>query len=187
MSCGLALTTSKSSDQTEAIQNSLNLLDRCTSEVRALSHLLHPPLLEEMGLGSAIPWHVQSFTDQSGINVELDVPPQFERLPQPVETVLFRVLQESLTNIQRHSQSKQAKIKLRINRGSVMLAIEDRGKGFSNGNGHPPKSGVGIAGMRERVRERGGELQITSSRSGTKVEVSVPLQKEAGWQNVSSS
>jgi signal transduction histidine kinase len=186
MSCGVALSTSKSSDQTEAIQNSLNLLDRCTSEVRTMSHLLHPPLLEEMGLASAIPWHVQSFTDQSGINVELDVPAQFERLPQSVETVLFRVLQESLTNIERHSQSKQAKIKLRISNGSVVLAVEDRGKGFSAGNGHPAKSGVGIAGMRERIREQGGELRIISSGSGTRVEASLPVQKEARWQNVSS-
>jgi signal transduction histidine kinase len=190
MSCEVALAQSKPADSTEALEDSLELLDRCTAEVRTLSHLLHPPLLEEMGLASAVPWYVQGFTERSGIRVELDVPSQLERLPQSVEMVLFRVLQESLTNIHRHSGSKIAKIRLYIKDGWAILNIEDRGKGFHSNNGHAFNAGVGIAGMRERVREQGGELQITSSKDGTKVEVMMPLQKkkkETEWRSGSSS
>jgi signal transduction histidine kinase len=189
MSCAVALEQSERGDKIEALESSLDLIDRCTAEVRSMSHLLHPPLLEEMGLSSAVPWFVQGFTQKSGIPVEVDVPPQLERLPRSVEIVLFRVLQESLTNVQRHSGSKLAKIRLWVRDNHVRLAIEDRGKGFGSGDDDPFQAGVGIASMRERVREHGGELRISSGRTGTTVEASVPIaiNKEVGCQNVSSS
>src|SRR6202789_866452 len=164
---------------TEALSESLTLIDSCTAEVRTLSHLLHPPLLEEMGLASAMSWYLEGFTQRSGIQVELDMAPHPDRLPQPLELALFRVVQESLTNIHRHSGSKLAKIALRIENGNALLTIEDQGKGISNGNGHSAKDGVGIASMRERVRELGGQFHLTSTPSGTTVQAVIPLQQEA--------
>jgi signal transduction histidine kinase len=186
MSCEVAMQQSPQGNGTEALNESLVLIDRCTSEVRTLSHLLHPPLLEEMGLASAMPWYLEGFTQRSGIQIELDMPSHLERLSQPLELALFRVLQESLTNIHRHSESKVARIALRINDGNVVLTIEDRGKGMSNGNGHPLRDGVGIASMRERVRELGGQLHLTTTPSGTTVQAVIPMQQEAQWQTASS-
>jgi signal transduction histidine kinase len=186
MSCEVAIQQSHQGNGTEALNESLTLIDRCTSEVRTLSHLLHPPLLEEMGLASAMPWYLEGFTQRSGIKVELDMPSHPARLPQPVELALFRVVQESLTNIHRHSGSQLAKIALRVVDGSVTLTIEDKGRGMSNGNGHPAKDGVGISSMRERIRELGGQFRMTSTPSGTTVEAVIPLQQEAQWQTVSS-
>jgi signal transduction histidine kinase len=163
-----------------ALHDSLELLDRCTAEVRTMSHLLHPPLLEEMGLAAAVPWYVKGFTERSGIEVDLDGPAQLERLPQAIELVLFRVLQEGLTNIHRHADSKLAKIRFRKENGRVCLAIEDSGKGFASVDGQPVKVGVGIASMRERVREFGGELRVSSGSAGTVVEVMMPVNKETG-------
>jgi signal transduction histidine kinase len=187
MSCAVALEQSERGDKVESLKSSLDMIDRCTADVRSMSHLLHPPLLEEMGLASAVPWYVQGFTQKSGIPVEVDVPAQLERLPRAVEIVLFRVLQESLTNVQRHSGSELAKVRLFRDDGRVLLTIEDRGKGFGSGHGDLFQTGVGIAGMRERVREQGGELRISSGKGGTKVEATVPINKEVGCRNGSSS
>jgi signal transduction histidine kinase len=178
MSCEVALEESTGSEAVGPLRDALKVLDRCSAEVRTMSHLLHPPLLEEMGLASAIPWYVKGFTERSAINVELDMPKNLERLPESVELVLFRVLQESLTNIHRHSGSTAAKIRLQIDPGRVLLEIEDHGKGFDSGGGQPLKTGVGIAGMRERVREAGGELRVVSGTHGTTVEAMVPFDKE---------
>jgi signal transduction histidine kinase len=145
MSCEVALQNKE--DAGSSLRQSLDLLDRCTAEVRTISHLLHPPLLEEMGLASALPWYVEGFTKRSGIAVDLDMPARLDRLPQPLEMVLFRVLQEGLTNIHRHSGSDTATIRLRIENGSVSLAIEDRGKGFIGKNGPAIHPGVGVASM----------------------------------------
>ena len=153
-----------------------DLLARCTGEIRTMSHLLHPPLLEEMGLASAMPWYVEGFRERSGIKVELQTPtPEFGRLPQPVEMVLFRVLQESLTNVHRHSGSKNARIRLEVNANNAVLAVQDQGKGFNGSTEEPARMGVGIAGMRERVRELGGEFKIDSSSSGTTITATIPL------------
>jgi signal transduction histidine kinase len=178
MSYAVALDESQNGRGTNALQDSLVLLDRCTAEVRTMSHLLHPPLLEEMGLASAVPWYVGGFTERSGIRVELEMPNHLGRLPQPIELVLFRVLQESLTNIHRHSQSQLAKIRLEVEQKRAVLVIEDQGKGFDPGNGQFSKAGVGIASMRGRVRELGGELRVTSGSHGTTVEATLPLHQE---------
>ncbi len=154
-----------------------DLLERCTAEIRIMSHLLHPPLLEEMGLASAVPWYVEGFKERSGIEVELETPsPEFGRLPQSVEMVLFRVLQESLTNVHRHSGSKRARIRLEVNAENAVLTVQDQGKGFGPATEERAKMGVGIAGMRERVRELGGEFKLDSSSLGTTIRATIPLQ-----------
>ena len=175
MASEVTLEKFKGDDRMAALAGSLKLIDQCTAEVRTMSHLLHPPLLEEVGLASAVPWYVEGFAERSGIKVNLQMPASFHRLPQAVELVLFRVLQESLTNIHRHAGSKRATIQLRIDAHSAALSVEDDGKGFASANGQPHKPGVGIAGMRERVRELGGEFRITSAATGTKVEAVVPM------------
>jgi len=179
MASEVTLDKCKGDDRMEALAGSLKLIDQCTAEVRTMSHLLHPPLLEEVGLASAVPWYVEGFAERSGIKVDLQMPASFHRLPQAVELVLFRVLQESLTNIHRHAGSKRAKIQLRIDDRSAALSVEDDGKGLVSANGQPHKPGVGIAGMRERVRELGGEFRITSAATGTKVEAVVPMTSVA--------
>jgi signal transduction histidine kinase len=160
------------------LKDCVNLVDRCTREIRTMSHLLHPPLLEEMGLASAIPWFVSGFRERSGIAVDLEMPENFDRLPASVEVVLFRVLQESLTNIHRHAGSERAAIRLQVESGTAVLMVQDYGKGFDVRPGRFAP-GVGIAGMRERARELGGEFKIDSGPGGTVIEATIPLQRRS--------
>jgi signal transduction histidine kinase len=178
MASEVTLEKFKGDDRLDALAGSLKLIDQCTAEVRTMSHLLHPPLLEEVGLASAVPWYVEGFSERSGIKVDLQMPASLGRLPQTLELVLFRVLQESLTNIHRHAASTQARIQLRIYDQRVTLSIEDNGNGMSSKNGQR-KAGVGIASMRERVRELGGDFRITFEPGGTKVEAVVPMAQVA--------
>ena len=175
MSCDIARAKLDSEGGENPMDDTVELLDRCISEVRTMSHLLHPPLLEEIGLDSAVPWFVDGFMQRSGIQVHLEKSTFKKRVPQAAEVALFRVLQESLTNIHRHSGSKDAKITLRVENDIVVLRVEDHGVGFSAENGSLMKPGVGIASMRERLRELGGELRVTSSARGTVVEAVLPL------------
>jgi len=187
MSCDVALLSSTNGEESAALQDALNVLERCTADVRTMSHLLHPPLLEEMGLASAIPWYVDGFIERSGIDVKVHLPPDLERLPALVELTVFRLIQESLTNIHRHSGSQVALIRLMLKDDVADLTIEDRGKGFGSHNGQPVKVGVGVASMRERVRELGGELRINSTNSGTVLQAVLPCAREARWQSESLS
>lgn len=164
-----------------ALNDSENLVREMSSEVRTISHLLHPPLLDEAGLCSAVRWYTDGFAQRSGIRVDLDLPDDFGRLPAEAETAIFRVVQESLTNIHRHAGSPVAKIRLRQPGAEIEVEIADRGKGMSPeklqelaASGTP---GVGIRGMRERLRQLGGTLEIESSRSGTVVTVKLPLER----------
>jgi len=163
-------------DLTEAI----DLVERSIAGIRTMSYLLHPPFLDEAGLISALRWYAAGFADRSGIAVDLDLPPAFERLPRDVEIALFRVVQEALINIHRHAESPSAVIRLRGDRHQLTLSIEDRGRGM------PPELiaqlpggggafGVGIAGMRERLEQLGGSLDIESNERGTLVHARVPL------------
>jgi PAS domain S-box-containing protein len=154
------------------------LADQCIREVRTLSYLLHPPMLEEAGLEDAIRLYAEGLTKRSGIQVELEISPRFGRLDRDTELTLFRVIQESLTNIQRHSGSLQAKIRIERGPGKIAMEISDTGSGIS-GN-HPssistPGLGVGIASMQERVKLIGGHFEIGSSSCGTIVRVTVPV------------
>ncbi len=157
------------------------LADRCVREVRTLSYVLHPPLLDEAGLEDTIRDYVNGFTKRSGIQVGLELPPGLGKMTREVELTLFRVVQEALTNIQRHSGSQQAKI--RIDRNShLTLEISDLGQGISasapQGKEEPPfQVGVGIPSMQERVKLIGGRLDIDSTSHGTTVRVTIPLER----------
>ncbi len=154
------------------------LADQALREIRTTSHLLHPPLLDEAGFASAARWYSEGFSRRSQIEVTLDTG-AYARLPEAVEMVLFRVLQESLTNVLRHSRA--TKVSVRVSLGeNVVLSIQDNGKGIPaerldqfglTGGG----VGVGLSGMRERARELGGQLNIYSDEAGTTVRVSIPL------------
>ncbi|MGB7623895.1 MAG: PAS domain S-box protein [Terriglobia bacterium] len=166
----------------QAITGSLEVAERCLKEMRTLSYLLHPPLLDEDGLASALAWYVKGFAERSGIKVDLKVSPDFGRLPQEVETTLFRVVQEGLTNIHRHSKSPIAGIRLSRRPTMVKLEIRDKGQGMPTkvlhlNNSNVGQLGVGILGMRERARQLGGRMEIVSSRRGTTVRVVIPRPK----------
>ena len=158
------------------------LANQCIREVRTLSYLLHPPVLDQAGLEHAIRDYVQGFTTRSGIQVELELSPRVERMARDVELALFRVVQEGLTNIQRHSGSQRAKIRIHRNSGFT-LEISDLGSGVSAGvhrrNEEPRfQVGVGIPSMQERVKLIGGQLDIDSTNHGTTVRVTMPLGGE---------
>jgi PAS domain S-box-containing protein len=143
----------------------------CIKEVRTISHLLHPPLLEELGLAAAVRWYVEGFTARSGIHVDLHMPEDLPRLGTDVEMVLFRVLQEAITNVHRHSGSKTAAVSIGADSAQAWVEVQDFGKG--NPQFQP---GVGMTGMRERVRDLAGSLDISSNQTGTRVKAIVPLR-----------
>lgn len=159
------------------------IVEKCLSETRTISHLLHPPLLDEAGFASAARWYVDGFAQRSGIQVNLDIASAVGRLHKDVELALFRAVQEALTNVHRHAASTAVDIRLTAGGKQVRLEIKDNGRGI------PPQqlkhlredfaeAGVGIAGMRERIRELGGWLEILSGENGTKVIVRVPLPEK---------
>jgi PAS domain S-box-containing protein len=155
------------------------LADRCVGEVRTLSYLLHPPMLDEAGLEDAIRHYAGGFTERTGIEVELEISPRLGRMKPDAEMALFRVVQESLTNIQRHAGSSQAKIRIERAPGKITLEISDKGSGIPGNlrrqNGKLSFGlGVGIPSMHERVKLIGGQLEIESSNSGTTVRVTLP-------------
>jgi len=169
----------------EALTESISLAEQSMTQIRTVSYLLHPPFLDETGLLSALRWYAGGFADRSGIKVDLDLPESVERLPLDTETVLFRIVQESLTNIHRHAGSETARIRLRRDTETLVLEIEDRGHGIpdvalkhitSGGGG----VGVGIAGMSERIEQLGGRLEVTSRDHTTTVRARLPLAKDAG-------
>ena len=169
-----------SQQSSERLRDAQELLDRAISDTRTLSHLLHPPLLDEAGLASAARWYVEGFGQRSGIATTLDLPDDLHRLPVPIETALFRILQESLTNVHRHSGSRAVDIKLAVDDGSAFLSIQDYGKGIPDNllerfrrNG--TNVGVGLAGIRERIKELGGILEIQSTSKGTIIKVEIPI------------
>jgi signal transduction histidine kinase len=168
----------------KAIAETSQWIDECFQEVRTLSQLLHPPLLDEAGLISATRWVVDGFSERAKIEVDLKIAPELGRLPQPIELALFRVIQESLSNIHRHSGANKAHIKLARNHGAISLEIRDNGKGmppevFSDSPHRKQIVGVGILGMRERLAQLDGTLEIESNKNGTTVKVVVPVAAAA--------
>jgi PAS domain S-box-containing protein len=159
----------------------VRIADECVKEVRTLSYLLYPPMLDEVGLKSAIAWYLEGFKDRSGIQATFDAPAGFPRLSRDVELALFRVLQESLTNVHRHSGSAIAHVKLAVEEGVASLEVRDEGKGFASALLDPSPAqwqhtiGVGLRGMRERLGQLGGKLDIASSSKGTAVIATVPI------------
>jgi len=161
------------------VQNAEELVQHLTNEIRTTSYLLHPPLLDEVGISSALSWYVQGLAERSSLQIELKVPENFGRLPSEMELLIFRLVQESLTNIHRHSGSKTALIRIERDENVVQVKIEDQGKGMSPERLAEIQSqgtGVGIRGMRERVRHFRGDLVIESNGSGTKVYVTLPFK-----------
>lgn len=163
-----------------ALAQSRSLADQTAREVRTLAYLLHPPLLDEVGLVSALRWYAEGFTKRSGIPVASELA-DVGRLPPPLETTLFRVVQESLTNIHRHAPTSTASIRLTVSAGVVELEIRNRGCGSRDRTAHqtgspqPETLGVGIQGMRERITQLGGTFEIEFSDAGATVCVAVPL------------
>jgi two-component system NarL family sensor kinase len=167
--------------QRELVEDSLNITDRCISEVRTLSYVLHPPLLDEMGLAAAIRWLVDGFSSRSGINVKLDIPSNLSELATETELVLFRVIQECLTNIHRHSGSKLAEIVLVQKDHKIIMEVRDYGRGIpiaqidEHLNPLSPMT-VGLPGMKERITELEGEMEIISGPLGTTIRATLPLR-----------
>jgi signal transduction histidine kinase len=154
-----------------AIIENVQLVEQVSREIRTISYLLHPPLLEVAGLASALRWYVDGFSERSKIKVDLDIPSDFGRLPNDTELAVFRIIQECLTNIHRHSGSATAAIHIRQEGERLIVQVRDNGKGISlekqktlSESGH---GGVGFGGMRERLRQRGGTLEIQSDGNGT--------------------
>jgi PAS domain S-box-containing protein len=164
----------------KALTETCNLLEQISSEIRTISHLLHPPLLDEVGLQSALEWYIEGFSDRSKINVNLELPDDFGRLPRNLEITLFRVVQECLTNIHRHSGSGTAAIRIARSENEVRLEVRDAGKGIpaeTQTNVASGKlSGVGLRGMRERLHQMGGQLEVQSNGSGTQVVATLPIE-----------
>jgi signal transduction histidine kinase len=161
------------------LTDATRLVRELSQEVRTMSHLLHPPLLDEAGLESALHWFVEGFAQRSGINVDLDLSPELGRLSKEMEISIFRVVQESLSNVHRHSGSKTAQVRVGRDAQKVTLEIRDQGRGLPvNGKGErsePAVPGVGIQGMRERVRQLGGHFDIQSSKGSMIVRAEIPL------------
>jgi signal transduction histidine kinase len=138
-------------------------------------------MLDELGIASAASWYLDGFSERSGIQVSAKITDGIGRLPRPAELVLFRVLQESLTNVHRHAKSTKADVALYVADGSAVLHVRDYGTGIpleklNNFNSNGAHVGVGLTGMRERVREHGGKFEIHSSETGTTVRVTIPLE-----------
>jgi signal transduction histidine kinase len=168
----------------KSIVECIDIVEKGIAETRTLSHLLHPPMLDEAGFASAAQWYVDGFNERSGIGVKMVLPKNVTlRLPREAELVLFRVLQESLTNIHKHSGSTTAEARLDVEPSQVKLTVKDNGRGIPpdllakferSGTG----AGVGLAGMRERVHDLGGQFEISSNGKGTELRVILPLVPE---------
>ncbi len=165
--------------QKAGLKETINLLERSMREIRVISHLLHPPLLDEIGLQAVVPWYLNSFSERSGIQIDLEMPGEVNKLPDQIELAVFRVMQECLTNVHRHSGSKVAKVKIVPQETSITLEVSDQGQGLS-AHSDSRVMGVGITGMRERVRELGGEFEIKSSTEGTIVRAVLPIGERSG-------
>ena len=161
------------------LREAQSLVDRCISDTRTLSHLLHPPLLDEAGFLSAARWYVEGFGRRSGISTNLELPDHLTRLPRGAETALFRILQEALTNVHRHSGSRAVDVRVIESDAKVILTVKDCGTGvpreildrfWKTGN-----TGVGLAGIRERLKELAGLLEIESNLHGTLLRATIPF------------
>ena len=173
----------QSEDKGRLLADSRAIAEQCAQQVRTMAHVLYPPLLAEMGLAVALKSHVAGFIERSGIRVDFDVD-TVDRLPVPIEAALFRVVQESLTNIRRHASSATASIHLARTAGAVVLDIHDQGHGLRDAAKPPPgatapvRLGVGIRGMQERISHLGGTFDVNFTDTGTTVNVRVPVQND---------
>ncbi len=163
----------------KCVSENAELVNEVSREIRTISHLLHPPLLDEAGLASALRWYIEGFAKRSRIHVDLEIPPDLGRMPNDSEIAMFRVVQECLTNIHRHSGSVTASIRVEKDRERLRLEVQDRGKGIAaeqlRSLSRSGKIGVGFSGMRERLRQLGGTIEIESGDEGTVVRAMLPI------------
>jgi PAS domain S-box-containing protein len=163
-----------------AASDASELVDRAIKQVRTISHLLHPPLLDEVGLVSALRWYLEGLSERSGIEITLEVEPSdIGRLKPDLETAVFRIIQEALTNMFRHSGARHGRVSVNQKEGHIVVTVSDDGKGLDDQvvQLRPESVGVGIGGMRQRVNELGGRLRLANANPGTIVEVVVPCRK----------
>jgi len=157
------------------------LVDGAIRQVRTISHLLHPPLLDEVGLVSALRWYLEGLSERSGIEIRLEIdPPDLNRLKPDLETAIFRIIQEALTNMFRHSGARNGVVSLTETEGRIIVTIRDDGKGIEEQvvQFRPESVGVGIGGMKQRVNELGGRLRLANANPGTLVEVVIPSRQQ---------
>ena len=154
------------------LEDSIALVENSVNDIRTLSYVLHPPRLDETGLAGALAEYAAGFTTRTDTRIRVEVAPDFGRLPEDMEIVLFRVVQEAIANVLRHAQSDMATIRLAHSAGSVVLEIEDYGRGMAGAGAH----GVGIVGMRERLQQLGGRIEIESDSGGTIIRAMLPLR-----------
>jgi len=167
-----------------ALSESLALADECMKEVRTYSYMLHPPLLDEVGLEAALRWYTAGFEERSGITVKLELPPGLGRIRNEIEIAVFRIVQECLTNVYRHSGSRAAVVRIVGDEHTLTVEVDDEGRGLPGGiapsdTASPVAFGVGLAGIRERIKQLGGKLEIQSSNRGTQVRAVFPLHGQA--------
>jgi len=160
-----------------ALNECITMAEECVQEIRTLSYLLHPPMLDERGLVPALRWFVDGFSRRSGMRVELEVAPAWQRLTPEMEIALFRVVQECLANTHRHAETSKATIRLGGDKKSVSLEVEDAGRGMTGKQAAGRHAGIGIMGMRERIRQFGGRLDIKRGRPGTIVRAVLPIKE----------
>ena len=165
MNMGTLARQSLPEDTLRLLTDNNQLIDQVSREIRTISHLLHPPLLEDAGLAAALDLYVTGFSERSSIPVQIDLPKDLPRLSQDLEISVFRLVQECLTNIHKHSGAKSAAVRVAFSSGTVTLSVSDDGRGISPGKAH----GVGLTGMQERVRQLEGSLKVSSSSRGTVV------------------
>jgi two-component system, NarL family, sensor kinase len=160
-----------------AVLENARWIEEISSEIRTISHLLHPPLLDEVGLKSALTWYVDGLAERAGIKINLDISSEIGRLPEEQEVAIFRVVQECLTNVHRHSGSVTASVRLTTSAETIEVEVMDQGKGINRERLTELQragAGVGLRGMRERTRQFGGSLEITSGPHGTLVTTRFP-------------
>jgi signal transduction histidine kinase len=178
---GLNSTDRQDGERERLLSDSRAILENLNKELRTISHLLHPPLLDEVGLPSALRWYVDEFAKRSGIETSLELAPDFGRANPDLEIAVFRIVRECLTNVHRHSGSSKATVRVRQSNGALLLEVHDAGKGIApekkallTGSG---PVGVGLRGMRERILQLGGTLEIESAHIGTIVRAMFPAEK----------
>jgi signal transduction histidine kinase len=172
-----ALEQDSQESEKQACLEASDIIDRAIQQVRSLSHLLHPPLLDEVGLLSALRWYLEGLTQRSGIETFLEVQPgEFPRLSAGLETAIFRIVQEALTNVFRHSEAHKVWIALAQREDATVITVRDDGKGIGQkiAELRPDSVGIGISGMNQRAKEFGGELHLTNACPGTLVELMIP-------------
>jgi PAS domain S-box-containing protein len=175
----------------QSAEENLNLIKQASAEIRTMSYLLHPPLLDELGLASALRWYIEGFAERSKISASVELPRDLRRLPQDYELCLFRIAQECLTNIHRHSGSSTARVKLWLTSGEIKMEVSDAGRGFDQELQAKiaigESTGVGLRGMQERVKQIGGTLEVHSNGKGASVLVALPLTQEAASSSESTT